>query len=81
MHPSLHPWRRVCDVQPNDDSTTALAQSDTIYRIADLDGSLKAPCWPTMGHAGQLIARPAVIVPKAHHVGTAPFSATSKPQR
>lgn len=81
MHPSLYPWRRVCDVQPNDDSTTALAQGDKIFRIADLDGSLRAPSWPTMGHAGQLIVRSAITVPKAHHVGSAPFSATPRPQR
>ena len=75
MHPSLHPWRRVCDVQPHDDSTTVLSQGDRIYRIADLDGTLRAPSWPTFGHGGQLIVRCAVAdIISAAGVRTAPLS-------
>lgn len=74
-HPSEYGWRAVAEVGATDDTTTLYGQGDKIYRIATLDGAMKAPGFPTMTHNGTLICRVAAArIQPGQFVRVAPLS-------
>lgn len=81
-HPSEYQWRAVAEVGATDDTTTLYGQGDKIYRIATLDGAMKAPGFPTMQHNGTLIVRPvAAAIQPGGFVRVAPLSDDAKKRR